>query len=179
MQTLWQDVRDALRMLAKQPGFTAIAILTLPLGIGAKIAIFSVVNAVVLRPLPYPRADRLVLIRERTRIFDSGSVSLSNYLDWLTSQRGFSDLSLFRRDDGNLSGLIIGLAGTFAVDRLLTAQLYQISPHDPFLPGEEIVDLFNGLNAEGTVVQVSHSEKNPAYGNRVVIQLRDGWIVNK
>ena len=90
-------------MLRKQPGFTAIAILTLALGIGANTSIFSVVNAVLLRPLPYPQPDRLVLIRERTNIFDSGSVSLPNYLDWRASQRGFTDLALFRRGDANLS----------------------------------------------------------------------------
>jgi putative ABC transport system permease protein len=91
-------------MLRKQPGFSAIAILTLALAIGANTAIFSVVNAVLLRPLPYPEPDRLVLIRERTNIFDSGSVSLPNYLDWRASQRGFTDLALFRRGDANLSG---------------------------------------------------------------------------
>jgi putative ABC transport system permease protein len=63
-----------------------------------------VVNAVLLRPLPYPQPDRLVLIRERTNLFDSGSVSLPNYLDWRASQRGFTDLALFRRGDANLSG---------------------------------------------------------------------------
>jgi len=99
-----QDIRYAFRMLRKQPGFTAIAILTLALGIGANTSIFSVVNAVLLRPLPYPQPDRLVLIRERTNIFDSGSVSLPNYLDWRASQRGFTDLALFRRGDANLSG---------------------------------------------------------------------------
>ena len=99
-----QDLRYALRMLAKQPAFTAIAVLTLALGIGANTAIFSVVNAVLLRPLPYPEPDRLVLIRERTNIFDSGSVSLPNYLDWRAGQRGFTDLALFRRGDANLSG---------------------------------------------------------------------------
>ena len=91
-------------MLRKQPGFSAIAILTLALGIGANTSIFSVVNAVLLRPLPYPQPDRLVLIRERTNIFDSGSVSLPNYLDWRAGQRGFTDLALFRRGDANLSG---------------------------------------------------------------------------
>ena len=91
-------------MLRKQPGFSAIAILTLALGIGANTSIFSVVNAVLLRPLPYPEPDRLVLIRERTNLFDSGSVSLPNYLDWRASQRGFTDLALFRRGDANLSG---------------------------------------------------------------------------
>jgi putative ABC transport system permease protein len=91
-------------MLRKQPGFSAIAILTLALGIGANTSIFSVVNAVLLRPLSYPQPDRLVLIRERTNLFDSGSVSLPNYLDWRASQRGFTDLALFRRGDANLSG---------------------------------------------------------------------------
>lgn len=97
------DLKFAFRQLRKSPGFTAIAIITLALGIGANAAIFSVVNAMLLRPLPYPEPDRLVLIRERTNIFDSGSVSLANYLDWRASQRGFTDLALFRRDDANLS----------------------------------------------------------------------------
>jgi putative ABC transport system permease protein len=98
------DFKFAFRQLRKSPGFAAIAIITLALGIGANTAIFSVINAVLLRPLPYPQPDRLVLVRERTNIFDSGSVSLSNYLDWRASQRGFTDLALFRRDDTNLSG---------------------------------------------------------------------------
>jgi len=98
------DLRFALRQIRKSPGFTAIAIITLALGIGANTAIFSVINAVLLRPLPYPQPDRLVLIRERNNLFDSGSVCLPNYLDWRASQRGFTDLALFRRDDANLSG---------------------------------------------------------------------------
>ena len=98
------DLRYSLRQLLKHPGFTFVAIVTLALGIGANTAIFSVINAVLLRPLPYPQADRLVLVRERTNIFESGSVNLSNYLDWRSSQRGFTDLALFRRDDTNLSG---------------------------------------------------------------------------
>src|SRR5215813_215381 len=99
------DLRYSLRQLLKHPGFTFVAVLTLALGIGANTAIFSIVNAVLLRPLPYPQPDRLVLIRERTNIFDSGSVSLPNYLDWRAAQRGFTDLALMRRDDANLSGV--------------------------------------------------------------------------
>jgi len=99
------DLRYSLRQLLKHPGFTFVAILTLALGIGANTAIFSIVNAVLLRPLPYPQSDRLVLIRERTNIFVSGSVSLPNYLDWRAAQRSFTDLALIRRGDANLSGV--------------------------------------------------------------------------
>jgi putative ABC transport system permease protein len=99
------DLRYSLRQLLKHPGFTFVAILTLALGIGANTAIFSIVNSVLLRPLPYPEPDRLVLVRERTNIFESGSVSLPNYLDWRAAQRGFADLALMRRDNANLSGV--------------------------------------------------------------------------
>ena len=101
-----KEIRYATRQLAKHPGFTLVAAVTLALGIGANTAIFSVVNALLLRPLPYPHSDRLVLLRERSETFESGSVSYPNYLDWRAAQRGFTDLALFRRDRANLSGRI-------------------------------------------------------------------------
>ncbi len=105
MKNLIAEIRFALRLLGKQPGFTAIAALTLALGIGANTAIFSVVNALLLRPLPYPHPESLVLLRERTETFEFGAVSYPNYLDWRAAQRGFTDLALFRRETGvNLSG---------------------------------------------------------------------------
>ncbi len=97
------DFRYAIRMLIKSPAFSVIAIVALALGIGANTAIFSVVNAVLLRPLPYPDPDKLVLLRERMPIFESGSVSYPNYLDWRAAQRSFTDLALYRRGSMNLS----------------------------------------------------------------------------
>jgi putative ABC transport system permease protein len=101
-----KDFRFALRQLVKQPGFTLIAVLVLALGIGANTAIFSVVNAVLLRPLPYPHSEQLVLLRERLlgpSGFESGSVSYMNYLDWRAAQKSFTDLALARTEGVSLS----------------------------------------------------------------------------
>ena len=103
MQTLLSDIRYAFRMMAKQPGFSALAILAFALGIGANTAIFSVVDAVLLRPLPYPQSERLINIRERTPTFPGGSVSYPNFLDWRAAQHSFTDIALFRRESYNVS----------------------------------------------------------------------------
>src|SRR5213593_332939 len=103
---MFKDFRLALRQLFKQPGFSFIAILVLSLAIGANTAIFSVVNAVLLRPLTYPHSEQLVLLRERLlgpSGFESGSVSYMNYLDWRAGQRSFVDLGLVRGEGVNVS----------------------------------------------------------------------------
>jgi putative ABC transport system permease protein len=96
------DIRFAFRQLRKSPGFTAIAVLTLALGIGANSAIFSVVNAVLLRPLPYPKADRLVYLNEVINGTNT-AIALPNYLDWQRDNTSFEHLALTRLESLNLS----------------------------------------------------------------------------
>jgi putative ABC transport system permease protein len=105
MQTIWQDMRYGARMLLKQPGFTLIAVITLSLGIGANAAIFSVVNAVLLRPLPFKEPERLVMIRE-TKIpqFPEFSVSAGNFLGWKKQNTVFERLVAINGTSFNLVG---------------------------------------------------------------------------
>ena len=99
------DLRYALRQLRKSPGFTLIAVLTLALGIGANTAIFSVIYAVLLQPLPYPGADRLMILTETSTNQPQISVSYQNYIDWKRDNTVFEHLAVGRRDSFNLSGL--------------------------------------------------------------------------
>ena len=96
MTGLWQDLRYAARSLAKAPGFTAVTLFTLALGIGANSAIFSVVNGVLIRPLPYPEPDRLAVIRETYGGGEEGTVSGPNFLDWKARARGFQSVAAWR-----------------------------------------------------------------------------------
>jgi len=82
METLFQDLRYGLRMAWKSPAFTAVAVITLALGIGANTAVFSVVNGVLLNPLPFPQADQLVALGENKANFENGSISYPNFYDW-------------------------------------------------------------------------------------------------
>ncbi|HEV7844611.1 MAG TPA: ABC transporter permease, partial [Pyrinomonadaceae bacterium] len=103
MDTLWQDLRYSFRMLWKSPGFAIVAILALALGIGANTAIFSVVNAVLLRPLPYRDPNRLAILWEKAATQDT-SVSYPNFQDWRDQNQSFEEIAAFRRDSFNLTG---------------------------------------------------------------------------
>src|SRR6478672_10780120 len=106
MSTLIQDLRYGLRTLLKAPGFTAIAIATLALGIGANTAIFSVVHAVLLRPLPYPESEQLtwVWMDNRKEGIHEDITSWPNFVDWRTQNQVFQGLAGVRHWTFNLTG---------------------------------------------------------------------------
>jgi putative ABC transport system permease protein len=104
MRTLLQDLRFGARTLAKRPGFALVAVLTLALGIGANTAIFSVVNAVLLRPLPFKDAGRLVLVYETTQSVPRDFVSVPNLEDYRAGSRSFESFTTFVPQSVNLTG---------------------------------------------------------------------------
>lgn len=99
------DFRFALRQLVKNPAFSAIAIITLALGIGANTAIFSIINAVLLQPLPYPNADRIMVVNESSGPGQDFSVALPDYFDWQNDNTVFAHLACTHRESRNLSGI--------------------------------------------------------------------------
>src|SRR6187399_2495314 len=99
------DLKFAFRQLRKSPGFTAIVVLTLALGIGANTAIFSIVNAVLLRPLPYPDADRIMVLNESSGPGQDFSVALPDYFDWQIETKTFERLACTHKESRNLSGI--------------------------------------------------------------------------
>ncbi|HEX5423146.1 MAG TPA: ABC transporter permease [Candidatus Acidoferrales bacterium] len=105
LESLFSDVRYAGRMLRKSPGFTIVALLTLALGIGANTAIFSVVNGVLLNPLPYPDPGRLVTVYASKRLYPHGSISYPNFLDWHRLNQCFSFFAVSRATGYLLTGV--------------------------------------------------------------------------
>ena len=107
MNALFQDLRYAFRMLLRRPGFTAVIVLTLDFGIGANTAVFSVINAVVLRPLSFDHPDDLVVVREtdRERGGKPISVSYPNFVDWRAQNHVFEDIGILRSKGFTLTGV--------------------------------------------------------------------------
>jgi len=154
MQTLWQDLRYGARMLLKNPGITLVVILALALGIGANTAIFSVVNAVLLRPLPFEQADRLVFLNETTKVMDEISVSYPNFSDWRNQNHVFEKIGVYNRNSYNLTGY--GDA-----ERILTAQMS--------------ADLFSALRVNAAIGRVFTNEEDKPGGTPVVVLSYGLW----
>src|SRR5262245_18256738 len=104
LRTVSHDIRYAIRTFARNPGFTAVVLLTLGLGIGATTAIFSVLDGVLLRPLPYPDVDRILTLTERTTDGRRMSVSWPDFLDWSDQNQVFEHLGIYRASAVTLTG---------------------------------------------------------------------------
>ena len=154
MNTLWQDIRYGARMLLKNPGITFVVILALALGIGANTAIFSVVNSVLLRPLPYHEPDSLVFLNERSPVLDEMSISYPNFTDWRNQNHVFEKIGVYNRESYNLTGF--GEA-----ERLLTAQMS--------------ADLFSALRVNAAVGRVFTNEEDQPGGTPVVVLSHGLW----
>lgn len=152
--TIWQDVRYGVRMLLKNPGVTIIVILALALGIGANTAIFSVVNAVLLRPLPYHESERLVFLNEKSPVLDEMSISYPNFVDWRAHNQSFEKIAVFNRGSYNLTG-----AGE--PERIVTGQVS--------------ADLFSVLRVNPLHGRVFTNEEDQPGGTPVVVLSYPLW----
>jgi putative ABC transport system permease protein len=153
MSSLLADLRYGIRILRKNPGFAAVSILTLALGIGANTAIFSVVNGVLLRPLPYPDSERLLQIWEtRRQEWDDGSVSPANFRDWRRQTRTLDEMGLYTYDS-------FVLTGTGEAQRLVgskvSAGFFEVLKIRPQL-GRALSEQDDRPGADGAVV-ISHA----------------------
>src|SRR5213079_1459940 len=148
MNTIFQDLRYGTRMLLKTPAITFIVVLALALGIGANTAIFSVLNAVVLRPLPYDKPNELLFLNERSAVLDEMSISYPNFTDWRNQNHVFEKIGVYNRNSYNLTGY--GEA-----ERILTAQAS--------------ADLFSALRVNAVLGRVFTNEEDKPGGPPVVV----------
>jgi len=161
LSDLWQDIRYGARMLRKNPGFAAVVVITLALGIGANTAIFSFVNAVILNPLPFPDSDRLVVINEITNQGEEMSVSLLNFRDWQVRAKSFEEIGGYRFDSFGLIGMgnpqrLVGQEVTLNYFRILGVQ--------PQL-GRTFTQEEEKYTPVGTVVLISDSLWRSTFGS--------------
>jgi putative ABC transport system permease protein len=155
MNTLWKDLRYAARVLLKSPGFTAVAVLAVALGVGANTAIFSVVNAVLLKPLNYKDPGQLVLINHNYRKIDlKASVSAPGYVYYRDNANSFSDVSAF-------TGWNVNLTGEGEPERLQGMSV--------------TANLFPALGAEAAQGRTFTAEENQTGNNKVVVLSDAFW----
>jgi predicted permease len=139
MNGLLQDLRYAVRQFFKTPGLTAIVIITIALGIGANTALFSVVNGVLLNPLPYPQPEQLVALHESKQNFETGSISFPNFRDWRKDNHTFSGMAISRGSTFGLTGAgeALQLNGEFVTSGFFSILGVQPLLGRNFAPGED------------------------------------------
>jgi len=141
-------------MLIKNPGITIIVIIALALGIGANTAIFSVVNAVLLRPMPYDESERLVFLNEQSPVIDEMSISYPNFLDWRAHNQTFEKMGVYNRASYNLTG-------TGEAERIVTGQVS--------------ADLFSALRVNALHGRVFTNDEDKPGGTPVVVLSYGLW----
>ncbi|HKR14162.1 MAG TPA: ABC transporter permease, partial [Pyrinomonadaceae bacterium] len=154
MTNLWQDIRYGARMLWKNLGVTVIVVIALALGIGANTAIFSVVNSVLLRPLPYHEAERLVFLNEKSPALDEMSISYPNFTDWRNQTQTFEKIGVYNRASYNLTG--VGEA-----ERIVTGQVS--------------ADLFSVLRVNAQHGRLFTNDEDKPGGRSVVVLSHPLW----
>jgi putative ABC transport system permease protein len=154
MTNLIHDLRYGVRMLLKKPWVTLIAIVTLVLGIGANTSIFSVVNAVLLRPLPFEESDRLVWLNESSQTMRMISISYPNFSDWRAQNQVFEKLGVFNLNSYNLTG-------SGEAERILAGQMS--------------ADLFAALRVQAALGRIYTNEEDKPGGPPVVVLSHGFW----
>ncbi len=139
MNGLLQDIRYALRQLVKTPGLTVVVLTTIALGVGANTALFSVVNGVLLNPLPYPQPEQLVTLRESKPNFEWGSISYPNFRDWQKDNHTFSSLAVSRSYAFSLTGAgeAMQVTGEYVSSDFFTILGVKPMTGRTFAPGED------------------------------------------
>ncbi|MCP4590185.1 MAG: FtsX-like permease family protein, partial [bacterium] len=154
MRAFWQDVRYGIRLLAGRPGFAAAVVLCLALGIGANTAIFSVINGVLLKPLPFKDADRLCMVWETFRANDRGSVSYPNFENWKARNQAFSSLG-----------------GFFPVNHTLT----ELGEPERIQGGRVTSEFFSTLGVEPVLGRTFVPEEGRAGAENVAVVTYEFW----
>jgi len=174
-----QDLRYGLRVLGKHPAFTATAVLTLALGIGANTALFSIVNAVLLNALPYPHPERLVRLHESKQNFAAGSISYPNFRDWQKMNRSFSALAVSR----GFSYTLVGVGETERIDaQLVSTDFFPLLGVKPllgrtFAPGEDEIGARPVLLVSEGFWRQKLGSRPQALGQSLTLDGRDFTIV--
>jgi predicted permease len=169
MNSIFSDIRYAIRNLLKHPGFNAVAVITLALGIGANSAIFSAINALLLKPLPIPNQDRVVAIWDKnpSRGFEHNEVAFANYLDWRAQSNSFEQLALERWWSTNLTG---GDTPERTQGFLVSANFFDVVGVKP-VKGRNFLEEENQPGKDGVAI-IAHSLWQRRFGS-------DPAIINK
>jgi predicted permease len=179
MATLVEDIRYGLRMLRKAPGFTLVAVLTLGLGIGANTALFSVVNGVLLSPLPYPHPEQLVTLHESKPNFETGSISYPNFRDWQKENKTFSAMAISRSSS-------VGLTGDAEPEQLsaelITSDFFSLLGVKPvigrfFAPGEDEISAAPIVLISAGLWQRKFSSSAGILGKAITLDGQDYTVV--